>query len=307
MNRFFNKQKYNKTVEQRKIVIDTNGLIDGRIIDVVKAGFVPENIILPQFVVAELQYLADKGDAQKRERARFGLDVARELQELPGTKVTIAREKFPNIKEVDDKLVALAKQYHAPLYTIDYNLNKVAQIEGVTVLNVNELAQALRPHNLPGEKATVKLVQPGQDSHQAVGYLEDGTMVVVENGRKHIGQKVGITFTRMLQTQAGKMSFATIDQPPKGGGGQHSQQQPEAAPKNQDQKQNQDQNQNQKQKQGSQQQHAQPKKSGQKHGNGQRQPKGKPQQQQGKQRRKQQGGKQNPEDKLLSLVNENDS
>jgi rRNA-processing protein FCF1 len=211
MERFFKKNKQQPADRGRKIILDTNGLIDGRIIDVAKAGFIPDNIIIPQFVIAELQFLADKADSQKRERARYGLDVIRELQDLRGVTVTIAREKFPNIKEVDDKLVALAKQYRSPLYTIDYNLNKVAQIEGVTVLNVNELAQALRPSNLPGEKATVKLVQPGQDPNQAVGYLDDGTMVVVEQARKLIGQKVNITFTRMLQTQAGKMSFATMD------------------------------------------------------------------------------------------------
>jgi uncharacterized protein YacL len=215
MNRLFSKKTTNAP-RARSLILDTNGLIDGRIIEVAKAGFVPENIIIPQFVIAELQFLADKGDSHKRERARFGLDVIRELQDLPATEVTIAREKFSNIKEVDDKLVALAKQYRAPLYTIDYNLNKVAQIEGVTVLNVNELAHALRPHHLPGEKATVKLVQPGQDSHQAVGYLEDGTMVVVEQARKLIGQKVEVAFTRMLQTQAGKMSFATLDKTGKG-------------------------------------------------------------------------------------------
>jgi rRNA-processing protein FCF1 len=226
MNRFFNKGKDDTTQKQQKIILDTCSLIDGRVVDIAKAGFIPEDVIIPQFVIAELQYLADKGDSQKRERARFGLDVIRHLQDLGNARVIIAREKFPNIKEVDDKLVALAKQYRAPLYTTDYNLNKVAQIEGVTVLNVNELAQALRPHHLPGEKATVKLVQPGQDPNQAVGYLDNGTMVVVENARRLMGQKVEVTFTRMLQTQAGKMSFATIDKPGNSRGGDRRNKQP---------------------------------------------------------------------------------
>ncbi|HXH27246.1 MAG TPA: PIN domain-containing protein, partial [Candidatus Acidoferrum sp.] len=162
------------------MIMDTCALIDGRIIDIAKSGFVTQNLVIPQFVIAELQYLADNGDSHKRERARFGLDVIRDLQDMRRVTVMIAREQFPNIKEVDDKLIALAKQYGAMLYTTDYNLNKVAQIEGIHVLNVNELAQALRPHRLPGEKLEIKITQVGQDKTQGVGYLEDGTMVVVE-------------------------------------------------------------------------------------------------------------------------------
>ena len=192
------------------MVLDTCALIDGRIIAIAKAGFVPECLIIPQFVIAELQYLADTGDSQKRERARFGLDVIRDLQDTRRTVVQIAREPFKNIKEVDDKLIALAKQYHAMLYTTDYNLNKVAQIEGVHVLNVNELAQALRPPRLPGEQVELKITQIGQDKTQGVGYLEDGTMVVVEQASKLIGQRVRVEFSRILQTQAGKMMFAVL-------------------------------------------------------------------------------------------------
>jgi uncharacterized protein YacL len=196
------------------MILDTCALIDGRIIPIAKAGFVPEKLIIPQFVIAELQYLADTGDSQKRERARFGLDVIRDLQDMRRVVVVLAREQFKNIREVDDKLIALAKQYHAMLYTTDYNLNKVAQIEGVTVLNVNELAQALRPPRLPGERVEIKITQIGQDKTQGVGYLEDGTMVVVEHAAKLLGQRVRVEFSRILQTQAGKMMFAVLGERP---------------------------------------------------------------------------------------------
>lgn len=201
----FKRRDKQKTVS---LVLDTSGIIDGRIIAIAKAGFVPQQIIVPQFVVAELQHLADTGDSQKRERARFGLDVIRELQDLRRVEVVVAREKFKNIKEVDDKLVALAKELGAFLYTTDYNLNKVAQIEGVVVLNVNELAQAIRPPRLPGERVELKITQVGQDKSQGVGYLDDGTMVVVENAGRMVGQKIPVQFSRILQTQAGKMMFA---------------------------------------------------------------------------------------------------
>jgi uncharacterized protein YacL len=200
--------------EQQKIknqmVVDTSGLIDGRIIDIVGSGFVPPRLIIPQFVVAELQFLADQGDAYKRERARYGLDVVRRLQDMRQTEVVIKPGMARGIKEVDDKLVALAKKTGAMLYTTDFNLNQVAQIEGVRVLNVNELAQGLRAMHLPGEKREIKITQLGQDRSQGVGYLEDGTMVVVEQAGKQLNQHVAVEFTRMLQTQAGKMMFATL-------------------------------------------------------------------------------------------------
>lgn len=202
--------KKQKDTRRNGMILDTCALIDGRIIAITKAGFVPQDLVIPQFVIAELQYLADHGDSHKRERARYGLDVIRELQDLRRASVTIAREPFSHIKEVDDKLIALAKQYSAMLYTTDYNLNKVAQIEGVTVLNVNELAHALRPHRLPGEQLELKITQVGQDKTQGVGYLEDGTMVVVEKAGSKVGQKVVVEFSRMLQTQAGKMMFAIL-------------------------------------------------------------------------------------------------
>ncbi len=204
--------KKKKNVSEQILILDSCGLIDGRIVDIARIGFVPQNILIPQFIIAELQFLADHGDSHKRERARYGLDVIRMLQDLRRTNVVIARERFKNVREVDDKLVALAKQYGALLYTTDYNLNKVAQIEGVEVLNVNELAQAMRPNRLPGEKMEIKITQVGQDKTQGVGYLDDGTMVVVERAGNKVGQKIVVEFSRMLQTAAGKMMFAVLPQ-----------------------------------------------------------------------------------------------
>lgn len=205
---------WQRNSEQQKIknqmVVDTSGLIDGRIVDIVGSGFVPPRLVIPQFVVAELQFLADQGDAYKRERARYGLEVVRRLQDMRQTEVVIKPGMARGIKEVDDKLVALAKKTGAMLYTTDFNLNQVAQIEGVRVLNVNELAQGLRAMHLPGEKRDIKITQIGQDRTQGVGYLEDGTMVVVEQAAKKLNQHVQVEFTRMLQTQAGKMMFATL-------------------------------------------------------------------------------------------------
>lgn len=205
---------WQKNSESQKIknqmVVDTSGLIDGRIVDIVGSGFVPPRLVIPQFVVAELQFLADQGDAYKRERARYGLEVVRRLQDMRQTDVVIKPGMARGIKEVDDKLVALAKKTGAMLYTTDFNLNQVAQIEGVRVLNVNELAQGLRAMHLPGEKRDIKITQIGQDRTQGVGYLEDGTMVVVEQAAKKLNQHVQVEFTRMLQTQAGKMMFATL-------------------------------------------------------------------------------------------------
>lgn len=195
-----------------KLVMDTSGLIDGRIIEIARAGFTPGQIIVPQFVIKELQLLADGNDSHKRERARFGMDVVKELQNSKSANVIISTEQINNIKTTDEKLVVLAKKLGAQLYTTDYNLNKVADIEGVTVLNVNELAQNLRPTALPGELKTIKIVQKGSGRDQGVGYLDDGTMVVVEGGARRIGKKVDIEVTRMHQTVAGKMIFADIKQ-----------------------------------------------------------------------------------------------
>lgn len=190
-----------------RVVIDSCALIDGRIVDLAKLGFVPQTIIVPAFIVAELQLLADGNDSQKRERARYGLEVVRQLQALGTVPVQIGRAN-PDKPTIDDKLVAVAKSEKAALFTNDFNLNQVASIEGVTVLNINELAHALRPHVLPGETIAVNIVQVGSNRDQGVGYLDDGTMVVVDGAKRDIGSLVEVVVTRSHQTVAGKMIFA---------------------------------------------------------------------------------------------------
>ncbi len=201
---FKNKQKSSRTV-----IVDSCGLIDGRITELAGAGFVPEKIIVPSFVLKELQLLADGNDSHKRERARFGLDKVKELQELARVDVEIDRSAYANLVQTDDKLIAMARDYKAQLYTIDFNLSKVAEVEGVGVLNVNELAQKLRPNYLPGEKLKVKVIQRGSGQGQGVGYTDDGTMIVVDGASKMIGKTLDVTVDRMLNTMAGKMIFAT--------------------------------------------------------------------------------------------------
>lgn len=201
--------RQNLTKKQaRPILVDTSVLIDGRIISVAKSGFIGDTLVIPRSVIGELQFLADNADHDKRARARYGLDVVSELQNMPHVTVEILQDGSKAEEGVDERLLTLAKKYDAAVCTIDYNLNKVAVVEGITVLNVNELAQSLRMAYLPGEKMLLELVQKGQDSHQGVGYLPDGTMVVVENASKNIGQTVEIEFIRSLQTAAGKMMFA---------------------------------------------------------------------------------------------------
>jgi uncharacterized protein YacL len=198
----------------RPILVDTSVLIDGRIIAVAKSGFIGDTLVIPRSVIGELQFLADNADHDKRARARYGLDVVRDLQAMPSVVVEILQDGSKAEEGVDERLLTLAKKYSAAVCTIDYNLNKVAVVEGITVLNVNELAQSLRMAYLPGEKMLLELVQKGQDSHQGVGYLTDGTMVVVEHASKNIGQTIEIEFIRSLQTAAGKMMFAKpVEQP----------------------------------------------------------------------------------------------
>jgi uncharacterized protein YacL len=198
----------------RKLILDTCALIDGRIVELARAGFVPEQLIIPEFIIHELQLLADGSDAHKRDRARYGLDVVQELQDNKNCTVVIDHSTIPEKHATDDKLVALAKKMRVPLYTTDFNLNKVAEIEGVKVLNVNELAGALRPSALPGEKKTVKILQKGSNPRQGVGYLEDGTMLVVEDAANLMGKTVQVEITRMHQTVSGKMLFSELVKPP---------------------------------------------------------------------------------------------
>lgn len=196
-----------------EILVDTSVIIDGRIADIAAAGFVPGRLLVPRFVLAELQNIADSDDAMRRGRGRRGLEVLNRLRETAGIEVEIIEQDAPEIKEVDAKLVALAQLRGCNVLTTDYNLNRVAQIQGVRVLNINELANAIRPVVLPGEELVVRVVQPGKEKNQGVGYLADGTMIVVENGDKLMGEEVTTEVTRVFQTVAGKMIFAA----PKGG------------------------------------------------------------------------------------------
>jgi uncharacterized protein YacL len=197
-----------RSFKARPLFIDTSVLMDGRIITAASTGFIGERLVIPRSVVAELQLLADKADADKRTRARRGLDVIEELQNLSHIDVEIMADGPLGEGGVDTRLLELAKKYNGHLCTIDFNLNKVAKVEKIFVLNINELAQSLRMAFLPGEKISIELVQKGQDAHQAVGYLADGTMVVVEQAAKQVGQTVEIEFIRSLQTAAGRMMFA---------------------------------------------------------------------------------------------------
>jgi rRNA-processing protein FCF1 len=196
--------------KQRKIILDSCALIDGRVVQLVTTGFIADELVIPQFILNELQMLADGHDSHKRERARFGLDIANQLQDTAPVKVTIDRTVFTETPIIDDKLVLLAKKLKAQLYTTDYNLGKVAAVEGVKVLNVNEVAQNLRPITLPGETLKIKIIQRGSNRDQGVGYLEDGTMIVVDNGARYVNKVVPVTVTRMHQTVAGKMVFGQV-------------------------------------------------------------------------------------------------
>jgi uncharacterized protein YacL len=198
---------------RRRIILDSCALIDGRIVEIVKTGFMTDELVIPQFILNELQLLADGNDSRKRERARFGLDVARQLQDNLPAQVVINRLTIPPpAVAVDDKLVWLAKKLHAQLYTTDYNLGKVAAIENIKVLNVNELAQNLRPITLPGETLRIKILQKGSSRGQGVGYLDDGTMIVVDDAARYVGRVMPVTVTRMHQTVAGKMVFGQIQE-----------------------------------------------------------------------------------------------
>lgn len=188
-------------------VIDTSSIIDGRIADICETGFLEGPILIPQFVLRELQHIADQTDPLRRTRGRRGLDVLDRLQKTSKAPVRIIDEDYPEIKEVDQKLIELARRKGAKIITNDYNLNKVAKLHGIEVLNVNELAQALKPVVLPGESLKIQVIREGKEPEQGVGYLEDGTMVVVEDGKRLIGQEVEITVTSVLQTPSGRIIF----------------------------------------------------------------------------------------------------
>jgi uncharacterized protein YacL len=192
----------------KEIAVDTSVLIDGRIADIARAGFIMGTLIVPRFILSELQNIADSEEPRRRAKGRRGLDVLSELKKY--VKVETISESIPERDTVDLKLLHLAKLRGADVLTTDYNLNKVAKVEGVRVLNINELSQAIRPILLPGEEMEIKIVQAGKEKDQGVGYLPDGTMIVVEHGDRLVGDTVNVQIKRVLQTAAGKMFFATI-------------------------------------------------------------------------------------------------
>jgi uncharacterized protein YacL len=193
--------------ERRYKILDTSVVIDGRIADVCEAGFIDGTLVIPQFVLKELQMVADSGDSLKRNRGRRGLDILQRIQKMAGVDVTISDVDYPDVREVDLKLIELARTLQGKIITNDFNLNKVAQLRGVDVLNVNELANALKPVVLPGEIMKVFILKEGKEYNQGVAYLDDGTMVVVDNARKMISKTIEIVVTSVLQTTAGKMIF----------------------------------------------------------------------------------------------------
>lgn len=193
-------------------VLDTSVIIDGRIADIAEAGFMDGLLVIPEFVLRELQIVADSTDSSKRQRGRRGLDMLQRMQSNAALQVQIVSDDFPSIREVDLKLLELAKKWEAKVVTNDFNLNKVAHLHHVEVLNINDLANALKPVVLPGERMNVLILKEGKEYNQGVGYLDDGTMVVVDHARKMIGRAVEISVTSVLQTASGKMIFGKMDE-----------------------------------------------------------------------------------------------
>ena len=191
-------------------LLDTSVIIDGRIADITETGFLEGTLVIPQFILRELQHIADSSDPLKRNRGRRGLDILQKIQKKVDIRVEISDMEFPEIREVDNKLVAMAKALNAKIVTNDFNLNKVAELHGVGVLNINELTNALRPVVLPGEDMRVYVLKEGKEYNQGIAYLDDGTMVVVDNGRRHIGQTIDVCVTSVLQTTAGRMIFSRL-------------------------------------------------------------------------------------------------
>jgi uncharacterized protein YacL len=193
-------------------LLDTSVIIDGRIADIVETGFLEGSLVIPQFVLRELQLVADSADSLKRNRGRRGLDILQRIQNHPSLEVKIVDDDFPQVRDVDLKLIELAKTYRCKIVTNDFNLNKVAKLQGIDVLNINELANSLKPVVLPGEVMRVFVSKEGKEVNQGVAYLDDGTMVVVDNARRHISKTIEISVTSVLQTTAGKMIFGKFDE-----------------------------------------------------------------------------------------------
>ncbi|MDO9515397.1 MAG: TRAM domain-containing protein [Syntrophales bacterium] len=197
-----------KDEKQDYRILDTSVIIDGRMSDISDTGFIEGTLIVPRFVLDELQLIADSSDHMKRSRGRRGLDILNRMQKSDGIKIEIVDIDFPKIKGVDSKLVALAKEQGGKIVTNDYNLNKVAELQGIKILNINDLANALKPLVLPGEGMTVRVIKEGKEAGQGLAYLDDGTMVVVDNGTRYMGKSVEVVVTSVLQTSAGRMIFS---------------------------------------------------------------------------------------------------
>jgi uncharacterized protein YacL len=197
-------------------ILDTSVIIDGRIADLSETGFLEGILIIPQFILQELQHIADSADSIKRNRGRRGLEILHKIQKRVDIQVEIIEQDFPKIPEIDAKLVELAKEIRAKLITNDFNLNKVAELQGVSVLNVNELANALKPVVLPGEEIEVQVLKEGKEYDQGIAYLDDGTMIVIDHAKKLIGKTVGVSVTSVLQTTAGRMIFGQLASKPPG-------------------------------------------------------------------------------------------
>lgn len=199
-----------KIKDQRSIpkILDTSVIIDGRIADICKTGFIEGPLVIPEFVLEELQHIADSSDGLKRNRGRRGLDILNKIQKELDIEIIIHEKKFEDVSEVDSKLLKLTRLLNGKIITNDYNLNKVAEVQGISVLNINELANAVKPVVLPGEEMNVQVVKDGKESGQGLAYLDDGTMIVIESGHKYIGDNITVLVTSVLQTSAGKMIFA---------------------------------------------------------------------------------------------------
>ena len=197
-----------KGESERRVLVDTSAIIDGRIADIARTGFLGATLVVPRFVLNELQFVSDSADSLRRQRGRRGLDVLGELQESKEVNVVISDIDVEGVREVDDRLVLLGRQMNCPILTNDFNLNRVAELQGVKVLNINDLANAVKVVILPGESLQIEVLQEGKEYNQGVGYLDDGTMVVIENGQRYIDKKIDVTVTKILQTSAGRMIFA---------------------------------------------------------------------------------------------------
>jgi len=216
MNLFFNIKKKSNVKDKkaknssnaRAKILDTSVIIDGRIFDLCQTGFIEGALVIPNFVLEELRHIADSSDSLKRNRGRRGLDILNKIQKELDMEVIITEKDFPELVEVDSKLLKLCQTMNGMVITNDYNLNKVAEVQGVPVLNINELANAIKPVVLPGEEMTIQVVKDGKESGQGIAYLDDGTMIVVEGGRKSIGETIDVVVTSVLQTAAGRMIFA---------------------------------------------------------------------------------------------------